>query len=417
MRLLDRQYLRDIASSATLTPEQREKLAVAAQKPLVDLVLDASEPWWRRRACVEALSGRVPPDLADSLVDAICDAQTTSDVRAALIDALAFAGDHTPRLLAWLRAEDPAKQPYGLDLAILRARSTLGDVSALPALCELAADPWRHRRTVGERALAWMVAALGSGRVLEALGATAWSGLAFDDLRVGVRRFAVTMLHREGGDIARALGDASTSIAQHAHTLLTDTAGCDDGLWAIARAAGPGHLWALVVLAARGHDISEAWVALGRPRVELPFVPSDVRAAVLREYLPGERHTDPRWLLEAICDEPPASPDDEVLLARAVEALAAFSPQPPVSAGEQHRQGGGSYYVITTSVDVVTVSTLGAFFSCDDQLSPACTAMQAAGFRFIDGHLARIVFDGLAVYFFGRRGPLTVSDLLFYWQD
>ena len=50
--------------------------------------------------------------------------------------------------------------------------------------------------------------------------------------------------------------------------------------------------------------------------------------------------------------------------------------------------------------------------------SPRVTAaLQAAVFRSIDARLAGTVFTGLHVYFFGRRDPLAVNDLLFYWQD
>jgi hypothetical protein len=40
-----------------------------------------------------------------------------------------------------------------------------------------------------------------------------------------------------------------------------------------------------------------------------------------------------------------------------------------------------------------------------------------AGFQVVEDDLLDTPFDGLNVYFFGRRAPLRIRDLLFYWQD
>lgn len=39
------------------------------------------------------------------------------------------------------------------------------------------------------------------------------------------------------------------------------------------------------------------------------------------------------------------------------------------------------------------------------------------GFNIIDKEIGSIIFDGLNIYFFGYEKPLSVGDLLFYWQD
>ena len=44
-------------------------------------------------------------------------------------------------------------------------------------------------------------------------------------------------------------------------------------------------------------------------------------------------------------------------------------------------------------------------------------ALERAGFRCLDADVLDLRFTGLAVYFFGAREPLSVRDLLFYWQD
>jgi hypothetical protein len=185
----------------------------------------------------------------------------------------------------------------------------------------------------------------------------------------------------------------------------------------------PGHLWALAVLHRRGHAIQAMWEALGSPRIELPGVPPDVREAIVRQYTPGQRDTDPRWLVEAACLEPVPDPWEsdvvEERLDRAAEALAAadLDPQEPVAAGEHHGTGSGTYDLIKTRTGPIMVSTLGPFFSGTGADERAIAALRAAGFRHIDRALGDIRFEGLHVYFFGDRQPLTVQDLLFYWQD
>ena len=82
--------------------------------------------------------------------------------------------------------------------------------------------------------------------------------------------------------------------------------------------------------------------------------------------------------------------------------------------------GAGTYHHIDTSAGTLTLSTLGPFFHTDGTDGadpPTIPALQAAGFRHIDPKLAGTTVDGLHVYFFGNRDPLTVGQLLFYWQD
>ena len=208
-------------------------------------------------------------------------------------------------------------------------------------------------------------------------------------------------------DITQALADEERMVAREAYDRLADVTDNHDELARMVADRAPGHLWALAVLAARGEPIDVQWLALGRPRVDVPGLPEDVRAAIVREYVPGTRDTDPRWMLEAAC-LPDHEPDD--VLTAALAELAPLAPAPPMTAGDHHQQGEGSYHVIDTVAGRVLVSTLGRFFSSDD-------IPELPGFRRIDDTLGGIVVTGLPVYFFGAREPLSVQDLLFYWQD
>jgi len=101
-----------------------------------------------------------------------------------------------------------------------------------------------------------------------------------------------------------------------------------------------------------------------------------------------------------------------------------LAPQPPVSVGEERRQGSGTYHVIKIGEYRVLISTLGRFakgYDTGDGTggAPAAArrALERAGFRWIDRTDGAILVTGLCVYYFGTREPLQVADLLFYWQD
>ncbi len=356
---------------------------------LVAAVLDGSEPWWRRRTCARALEGRVPPGAA--LLDVVRDPEVTTEVRAAVLAVLPPSAE----LLTWLRAQE--EYPYGLDLAIVRARARLADTTVVPQLVAMAADEWPHRRTAARQALD----VLGEGPVLAALGVADAHTLMLTGDTEAIRLLGM----RWAADVTEALADPSPLVAREAYEWLAETPDDHDTLLTMVEHRAPGHLWALAVLAARGEPVRPMWEALGRPVIELPTVPQDIREAIVRHHAPGTARTDPRWLLEAAF-LPPARPREA--LPEAMAALAPLNPQPPVEAGEWHGSGEGTYHVITTDAGGIQVSTLGPYYRGDAELP---------GFRRIEPPLASVVFAGLPVYYFGRRAPLTVDDLLFYWQD
>ncbi|MEV6953643.1 hypothetical protein [Streptomyces sp. NPDC051183] len=172
------------------------------------------------------------------------------------------------------------------------------------------------------------------------------------------RAFGVRMRHRAGEDVADALADPDRGVAHLAHTLLTD----------------------------------------------------------------------PERLRDCVAEAPPAFDHAEQLL-RAVAALTAagLAPKAPVSCGEADRQGDGTYDVIgygeseseseSEGEGEVWISTLGRFAADHDENPAVRRALESAGFRWIDAELGAVHVTGLGVYCFGRRDPLDVHSLLFYWQD
>lgn len=373
---------------------------------LARYIADARNPWWRRRPCVLALRGRVPPKHVMALIDRIRDPDDTAEVRIALLDVLHDRAE----LLPWLQAQDP-DQPYGMHDAILKARAGLGDLTAAPALATLAADAWHHHAEIGRAALDVLAAHHGIDAVSRAIG----------NARPEDRAFHIRMQSKHGGDVSAAFEDADVAVARLACECVIES-GVPDDETLVDRAITSTHvhakLWALYALHRRGREIRALWHAIDAPRREIAGLPDDVRLAILREE-PGEARTDPHWLVERACVDFPPPPDEQEQLARVIVALrgAGLSPGTPREIGEVNQQGGGTYHVIELAGGSVLASTLGPFVTGDGAPEVTRPVLEAAGFRWIDDDLGGLLVEGLCVYYFGRRDPLDVRTLLFYWQD
>ncbi|MGW1432632.1 hypothetical protein ACWD6K_28930 [Streptomyces sp. NPDC002431] len=403
-----------MVSIETLVPEagrfDAEGLRAFDADALAAYVADPAHPWWRRRPCVHALAGRVPEHRAAALIARVHDAQDVAEVRIALLELLAGRTE----LLDWLRHPDRKQDTsYGMPEAILKARGLLGDRTAAGELATLAAEPWQRMRATGEAGLDALVARYGAEAVLSDVG----------DARPEDRIFQVRIRHRAGQDVTDALADPDRSVAHRAQSLLTDP----DRLRGYLRTAPTieAKLWAAYALHRLTGDAAETRAiraSLGSPRVEVAGLDEELRAAIVEEYGQYcEERSDPRWRVEAICAEPPVPVDEEAQLDRATAALTAagLAPHPPVSCGEYHQQGGGTYHVIGLGSEggAVSLSTLGPFATSHTPEPAARAALEAAGFRWITPRTGAIRVTGLCVYYFGGRRPLDVSTLLFYWQD
>jgi hypothetical protein len=375
---------------------------------LARYVADPTRPWWRRRPCAVALAGRVPERHLADLVARVHDPDEVTEVRVALLDAL---GDR-PELLPWLRHEDRRTEGrHGMAEAVLKARGVMGDRSAAPELATLAASPWSRTRKFGEAGLDALVARYGTDAVLADLG----------DQRPQDRVFRLRARHRAGEDVVDALADPDPEVAHLAQSLISDPHRLRDYLGTAPTA--DARLWAAYALHRLTGDTAETRAihdAMGRPRVAVPGLDDELRRAVLHEYARRcERGSDPRWGVEALCAGPLSCPDQDDQLRRVAAALTAAGhvPEPAVSCGEWHRQGGGTYHVVPFGEHRVTVSQLGRFVAGDDGDATVRRALGAAGFRWIDDATGAIRVTGLPVYYFGAREPLSVQQLLFYWQD
>lgn len=475
---LDRQRVVSATPSASIQASHERALAGLDPVAVADVAADPSQPWWRRRACARSLEGRLPSESAASLWSRVTDSGDVTEVRVAALSALCswwtaevsaeLAASQTgarEQALTWLRDQSSAQLPYGMDEALTLARCKLGDTTVALSLAELTYDPWSHRSVIAERALAALLRARGLAALLDEFGVTSLSELATSGFCAEARYLGLDLLRREGQTdleaLITALEDEDIAVAQRAArdlqgsqiteaTLLEVFDRHRDHLRAAAKARPPltgrpaAACWALVILGRRHTKSAEAGEeplpsrppellerlgslgSLGDCEVPLPSIPRDVRAAILCEYLPGERTTDPRHILEGLAldlDGLDGLDDLDALSefpqqARRALLAAGLSAGEPTPIGAVNGQGGGSYELLEVGDGQLALCTFGPFARATRPVSErATTALESAGFRVVDDDLAALVFEGLPVYFFGDREPLSVQDLLFYWQD
>ncbi len=414
----------------------------------VDALLDelrSCDPWWMRVAVVPAIAPKLGAEGARALLERARDPREIEEVRCACVDALADAVrvdvlSALVELSGALRRD--AQGTWRLSETVTCAAVRLGATELAPAAAALRCDPWSHRRALGEAGLRGLIARVGPDGVARALGGVdatdgGLSALALTHPDAPTRRWAVDVARAESPWLVDALRDAEFIVAEGALLRLAtrdgaaaidarlDALSLDETVAIVARARAMLALWR------RGHEELAArnWNATPDAGVQLPEVPDDVRRAVLAEYLPGEPGTDPQWILEGLIelgldldvaretglDE---APDAIVDAARAALVDAGFIVGEAVPIGAVRQQGGGTYREVRVDGAVLQVCELGRFVTSEEVLSPGVrTALEGQRFRVIEGALAQTVFEGLRVYCFGHRDPLTVGKLLFYWQD
>ncbi|MFJ8434678.1 hypothetical protein ACIQ9P_25600 [Kitasatospora sp. NPDC094019] len=175
-------------------------------------------------------------------------------------------------------------------------------------------------------------------------------------------------------------------------------------------------------------ELRSLYERLGRPRVEVPGLAENVRAAVVHAYAPVcGPHSDPRWRTEALCTEPPAPVDSAERLGRAGAALAALGVNPwaPMPCGLYYDKGYGNFDVILHDNELddpdhpgeLFVSQLGLFVNGDEWDDRYRVALTGAGFHWVDERAGGVQVTGLQVRYFGEWQELCVDHLLFQWQN
>lgn len=331
--------------------------------------------------------------------------------------------------------------------------AALGDIKVAPVLLVLTENPWSHRHKNAQKALEALIDFYPS---LESLGRDLLQApeLSDDEVWRGLKQQADGPMNRW------ALANAPISDAQISDCLAALTH--DEwrtrkiaSNWLIARKSGSAALRDVFLSETRNAD-ERSWAAYTllksgelRPvdrqlikedpatfQVDLGFeLPIDVRHSIIGEYTEhSEAGTDVRYHLEFFLNKRPSYDTDEADRNQLVAALKVEGLQikKMENVGAFHNQGGGTFWLVQFEDNDkfchLNVSTLGkfvSFFSQNEEeggppspLHKKCRAIaETQGFFWVGQNIGEKIVPGLNVYFFGSREPLSVFDLLFYWQD
>lgn len=425
---MSRQRIQDLVTKphADLHPDLRD----VEPSDLLACLLDRSEPWWRRQTIARLWCDGAPEAYVGPMIELVMDATDVTEVRVAVLDAVCPVcdGDDSARLVQWLRDHRNAGA-YGLAPRLLLGRAALGDLSAADELVDLADDPWSHLRALGVQGLERLDERFGHTQVLQALGYESDAQMAATGARPALRMLGIWEVEEAGGDVLPFLADPETRVARYVYDQLVRTSPDPAKLAALTEAPDVStRCWAHALRVQQGEGVDAARAFMASVRIEVPGLGPKARAALLATHAPGERNTDPRWVLESVLldhpeprwDHDAPSPETAATLERLKDALArrGIETEAPLSSGAAMQQGSGTYFVLRHALGAVLVSTLGPFATeREDVDADRKEGAEEVGLQWIDRTLAGTVVPGLCVYFFGRREPLTVHDLLFYWQD
>ena len=159
--------------------------------------------------------------------------------------------------------------------------------------------------------------------------------------------------------------------------------------------------------------------------IEIP-IDDKMRNAIVYGYgHAGRDNSDIRFRLEWRFCDPYTKEHANEDRKRFVECLkqAGIKIESAVECGEHHHSGGGTYWVLgldsNDHQNNIYLSTLGRYYylvKVEDP-QPIENAVNNAGFIQPPKDLLKQTFPNLNVYFFGTIEPLSIYDLLFFWQD
>ena len=231
--------------------------------------------------------------------------------------------------------------------------------------------------------------------------------------------------------------------------------------------------WLIFCLIKRGVDISAAHSWVNELRVTLPAcVSTQMREIIVKEWSnSAQARSDIRWQIEAASLPSKEATettqyDVEARIKQFIKLLEyhGVSVHGYMDYAEEMRQGDSTYYIIKMTIDKrkedinefgekevstiedwLLVSKLGPYiyyqreektenFDEDNEWCGGSSGSldevrddktqriyrqvaQELGYEWLNEEQLSTVFTGLNIYFFGTREPLSVRDLLFYWQD
>lgn len=431
---------------------------VQSDHDVLSLSANPKIPWYIRQECLLALALPICRINWDDVKDIVGDKTLENEIRIAAIELIVA---HQKRdFVTFLKDVDETlaqDEYFGLELSrkVSLARLRLADLTMVVPVLRSLLSPWSHKSLDAKNALEDVQIACGgpafiARHIIKSMGhepssttADIWLQLQ-EHPEPAVRIWALKhapSFPKQQQKCLDLLESSDWLVQKAASNWLIENKSNLDPLLKMSDDTNldiNARSWAAITyihLGGKAQRFAEPDVTKHNPfTVAWAFhAPASMRAAILKEYVPYmENGSDIRYLIEHTNDVSPAYTSEvadrkKLLAALQQEGLDVTSCQ---SAGDANQQGGGTFWVIigTLSNDIFTVllSTLGPFARLRyEQGNEKHVAFAKAlngilseiGIRLIDDELLSQTVPGLNIYFFGDRAPLTIADLLFYWQD
>lgn len=430
---------------------------VSATEELLNASMNISFQWYGRMHAINSLNSCGDVFILSKLLPILDERFVDGEIRAAVIETLSSRGiqEVLPKIEKIENDPDILDSWWDAKKHLLAGKSRLGVDSTLRPLINMCYDEWEHTRVLGLDALAQFTDAKGGLKgVLNVLAPFDQSESIANCLKrlikrkesSEVKRWAMDTLLRLKPDEAHevlitALGSSDWHVAHNACKLLSnfyrDVSEPLSLLASDINRTRDERLWAMASLVLSSKKPPMSYVA-DLDEIRVPWIfkcPEIVRSTIIDEYgLDHESFTDVRYLIEAYNTKHEKF-DNEGFREKLIDRLNKedFTVRQVRDCGSYHGSGGGTFDVVETDKGQFFACTIGPFLAASNivehttdnisvnQEPNAVIKLQniitSLGGLWLEDELLCHEVPKLNVYFFGDREPLTVRDLIFYWQD
>lgn len=422
---------------------------------LLKCSLDNTFQWYIRYDAIMALSKIGNKSQLTQLVPVLEDSNIEGEVRSAALKCVS-QNDITeiiPTIINLQQNTTLTESWYGAAEALLSARARLGDHSVLREIIALCYDDWSHRRFMAQEALQVFIEDMGSvAKILPLLSPQlidipyfeALKNLANDFEDEYVRAWAIDLLAEKkdtsnSGVFIHNLGNEYWRVSNSAHLALvkqgTSSIGALKSIVSNKNNVRCQRLWALATLLQLTGDVSiNHYNDIEDLYVKWEFeYPEMVRQTIVKEYARDcEDHSDIRYVIESYLQE-----SDDFKFDNIKSQFIALMKQEQcavikiLDCGTYNNQGSGTYEVVESDAGKYYMSTIGPFIthvemdgwgmntsnSDPSKINQVKQLAKSMGLIWLNKDVLQNIVPGLNVYYFGDRSPLSIRDLLFYWQD
>lgn len=429
---------------------------------LLALSLDKKSPWYVRVNAINLLSENKNLVHIEKLKVVLEDKKLEGEIRESALEALAKNNfiEILPLLKKIMNSRELRKDWWDAEISLLIARAYLGDKDILRDMIEMSYSDWHSHRAI--EALPLLIQKMGGlDSVITYLLNKEIQGSLEDKLlylsekerQESVKRWGIKQLvelnPKNTTILIQKLADSSALVALDSSNqlaLLPTIVPLLQEILDNKKTPRNHKIWILkTLLSMKVHISSNTFKNIDN--LYVPWeksIPKSIREAIIYEYgLYGEKNTDVRYSIEAYLQKEYIKYDryNSVRKLRNKLLKYDFSCGENIDCSDFHQQGEGTYTIMNIDKEQFYISKLGAFvaiamnveqndsfYSYNFNLNNLSKERlekyekykkiaEDEGFMVLEPKILEYIVPHLNVYYFGNREPLSIQNLIFYWQD